>query len=86
MAEIPNANDGLKTPKTSADLQGTERAQCPSCKEVFSTTSNFDKHRKGKHGVDRHCVDPEMVGLVIVNTKTGSVWKGKPPENSIYKN
>lgn len=49
-----------------------KRAQCTACGEVFSTDSNFEKHRKGRHGIDRHCVHPSTVGLVC---KDG-IWRG----------
>lgn len=55
-----------------------EKAQCPACGEVFSRVSNFDKHRKGSHGIDRHCVDPATVGLVLSEK---GLWKGKPRQS-----
>lgn len=61
--------------RTNAPLVG-KRCQCPTCKEIFSTEANFDKHRKGQHGVDRHCVDPETVGLVIGQVGDKFVWRG----------
>lgn len=61
--------------KTECKLTGN-RCQCPNCGEYFSTVSNFDKHRKGKHGVDRHCVDPASVGLVIAESAGGTFWRG----------
>lgn len=61
--------------RTNAKLVG-KRCQCPACKEIFSTESNFDKHRRGEHGMNRHCVPPESVGLVIAETSTGLVWRG----------
>ena len=44
--------------------QGTKTEHCTVCHESFSTTRNGDAHRKGRHGVDRHCVAPTEVGLV----------------------
>lgn len=38
---------------------------CPICKEVFSTTGNFDKHRTHTRGFKSVCIDPEEVGLVL---------------------
>jgi len=63
--------------KTSAKLTG-ERCRCPACLEVFSTVSNFDKHRKGVYADGRYCVPPESVGLVIGDTASGTFWKGQP--------
>ncbi len=62
----------IMTPQTKAVLMGTERAQCQKCGEVFSRTSNFDKHRKGGN-----CVNPSSVGLEI-KEKNGNSWWGMP--------
>jgi len=60
--------------RTNAKLKG-KRCQCPSCSEFFSTSSSFDRHRKGEHGIDRHCVDPESVGMVIRERgSSGTYW------------
>lgn len=61
--------------RTNAPLVG-KRCQCPTCKEVFSTEANFNKHRKGEHGVNRHCVNPETVGLVVATVGNYTVWRG----------
>ena len=55
-----------------------KRSQCPTCWEVFSTESNFDRHRKGKHSEHRFCVPPEMVGL---QKKANGDW-GMPPSET----
>lgn len=51
------------------------RCRCPRCGSYFSTVSNFDRHRKGKHGVDRHCVEPATVGLVATDMGGELLWK-----------
>jgi hypothetical protein len=62
-------------PRTNAVLKGTKsRCQCVVCGEFFSTTRNFDKHRKGDHD-NRYCVDPEDVGLVIGESHGNTFWK-----------
>ena len=48
--------------------------QCSVCGEYFSTVSNFDKHRKGKHG-EKVCEDPESVGLVIGSRGQSTYWR-----------
>lgn len=50
------------------------KCQCVVCGEVFSTVSNFDKHRKGDHDKARYCVDPEGVGLELRSSKNGDYW------------
>ena len=59
--------------KTNATLKG-KRCRCSACKECFSVAANFDKHRKGVHGVDRACVDPATVGLVIRELAGNTFW------------
>jgi len=59
--------------RTNAVLTG-KRCQCPSCHEYFSVAANFDKHRRGEHGADRHCVNPESVGLVIRQSGSNTFW------------
>lgn len=49
---------------------GTSKAsECPTCKEVFTTPSNFDKHlRRVSCRIDKYrmvCQDPVDVGLEI---------------------
>jgi hypothetical protein len=72
-----------KMAKTSAKLKG-KRCQCPSCKEVFSAASGFDKHRKGEHGKNRHCVDPESVGMVVSVRGDNSYWVTPLPDNVVF--
>jgi len=45
------------------------RNQCQSCKQYFNSNAAFDKHRTGKHGVDRRCrTTEEMTALgMLVN-------------------
>jgi hypothetical protein len=64
--------------KTKSVLTG-KRCQCPSCKEYFSTTANFDRHRRGIHGVDRACVDPIDAGLVVRQSGSNSFWSMPEP-------
>ncbi len=59
--------------KTKAALTG-KRCQCPSCKEFFSTVANFDRHRRGIHGVDRACIDPAAAGMVVRQSGSNSFW------------
>lgn len=55
-------------------LVGSPRSECPKCKEVFSTPSNWEKHRLPPKKGSRPCMPPEdfeKAGLVL--GKTG-VW------------
>jgi hypothetical protein len=70
--------------RTQAKLTG-KRCQCPTCSEFFSTPSNFDRHRKGKHGINRHCVDPATVGMVIGSRADNTFWR-MPSETELLDN
>lgn len=59
--------------RTNAVLKG-KRSYCNTCGEYFSTTSNFDRHRVGEHRKDRHCADPESVGLTIKTVGENRFW------------
>jgi len=36
---------------------------CTVCKRVFKGDEAFRRHRRGKYGIDRHCIDPATVGM-----------------------
>ena len=61
---------------------GTGRAHCPAdgCHRTFSCDSAADKHRIGKFGIDRRCVDPAEVGLVARQMPYGVLWQHPGPE------
>lgn len=41
-----------------------DRNQCPTCSHYFNSSHAFDKHRKGKHGPDRRCLEiGEMLAI-----------------------
>lgn len=44
------------------------RNQCQGCKQYFNSTTAFDMHRTGEHGVNRRCRTPEemtALGMLI---------------------
>jgi hypothetical protein len=51
---------------------------CSACHLNFATMLAGDGHRVGKFGVDRHCANPEEVGLIKTLNKYGTtVWRKK---------
>lgn len=58
-------------------LSGT-RNQCSGCKEYFNSNTAFDKHRTGKHGVDRRCRTPDemMAKGMLLNAQ--GFWISEP--------
>lgn len=60
---------------TSKQLRG-DRNQCTGCGLYFNSTHAFDKHRTGRHGVDRRCMGvAEMTGIGMVIREDG-FWRG----------
>lgn len=60
-------------PQCGKSWGGYRAEHCPSCHETFSGSTAGDAHRRGEHGVDRHCVPPAEAGLVF-DEKRG-VWR-----------
>lgn len=59
---------------------GGDDNQCMACGAGFLSTEAFDRHRKGTHGKNRHCLDREgmfKAGLVL---DTGFWRSWNPPE------
>ncbi|MEU0665730.1 hypothetical protein ABZ508_26590 [Streptomyces lavendulocolor] len=71
----------IRHPKCGQWWTGGTRAHCPACCRTFSTDSAADKHRRGAHGKDRHCVDPATVGLVAVDKPYGTLWQNPGSED-----
>lgn len=51
---------------------GSQRNQCQGCKQYFNSNGAFEKHRTGKHGVNRRCLTPdEMIAKKMSINKDG---------------
>ena len=66
--------EGNILPRSRTDIPGVlsgaggRACMCPTCKEVFSSISAFEAHRKLKGRMDNYhrvCLNPESVGLII---------------------
>lgn len=55
-----------------------DRNQCQICKQYFNSTGAFDKHRIGKHGVDRRCRTPEEMTQAGMFLRPDGFWIGSP--------
>lgn len=66
-------------------LQG-RRNQCTGCNQYFNSNEAFDKHRTGKHGVNRRCMTPdEMIAKGMILPEDG-FWRGSPQPKERWKN
>lgn len=53
------------------------RNQCRGCNEYFNSNGAFDKHRVGRHGIDRRCMTPqEMLDAGFVIREDG-FWRAE---------
>ncbi|RYE43948.1 MAG: hypothetical protein EOP24_26225 [Hyphomicrobiales bacterium] len=55
-----------------------DRNQCQGCKTYFNSTAAFDKHRRGEHGVDRHCLTDEQMTAKGMAKNAAGFWVGSP--------
>jgi hypothetical protein len=61
-----------------------ERNQCQGCKQYFTRTSVFDKHRIGEHGKNRRCLTPaEMIAKGMFVGADG-VWRGETMDECYF--
>lgn len=58
-------------------LRGS-RNQCQGCKEYFNSNTAFDKHRTGKHGVDRRCMTREEMFKAGMVLPEDEFWRSEP--------
>jgi hypothetical protein len=64
-------------------LLNGQRNQCQSCKEYFNSVGAFEKHRTGKHGVNRRCRTPEELLALGCSLNRDGFWiTKKRPEDS----
>ncbi|GAA0453926.1 hypothetical protein ACFQ2B_27705 [Streptomyces stramineus] len=73
--------NAIKHPKCGRWWTGLGRAHCPACCRTFSCDSAADKHRTGRYGKDRRCVDPATTGLVATAKPWGEMWQNPAPES-----
>lgn len=53
-----------------------DRNQCQGCKLYFNSTAAFDKHRTGKHGVDRRCMTQDEMRAAGMDQRADGFWIG----------
>jgi hypothetical protein len=52
------------------------KSHCRACDQTFSSVGTFDRHRTGKHGVDRRCMTVEEMETDGMRLIAG-LWKGE---------
>lgn len=65
--------------RTTAKLTG-HRNQCPTCGELFTRLSVFDKHRTGKFGVNRRCLTRAEMEAEGMFRGPDNFWRGNKRE------
>lgn len=84
--EDPTRPAGAASCSCGAWWTGSTRAHCAAdgCHQTFSTDNAADKHRQGRFGIDRRCVDPATVGLVAVEKPYGVLWQNPAPDGPAW--
>ncbi|PJN00825.1 hypothetical protein CG740_23255 [Streptomyces sp. CB01201] len=73
----------IRHPQCGQWWTGPSRSHCPACCRTFSCDSAADRHRQGRFGIDRQCVDPATIGLVAVTKPWGQMWQN-PGDSSVW--
>lgn len=61
------------------------RNQCGACRQYFNSNTAFEKHRTGKYGVDRRCLnDEEMLAKKMFKNSAG-YWVGSIMDKSLIE-
>lgn len=55
-------------------ILGRSRNQCGGCKQYFNSVPAFDKHRTGKYGVDRRCLNDEEMLAKKMEKNAAGFW------------
>ena len=64
---------------------GSSRNQCGACGEYFNSNGMFERHRTGKFGVDRRCLnDEEMLAKKMFKNSAG-FWVGSIMDKSLIE-
>ena len=53
---------------------GGSRNQCGGCKQYFNSVPAFEKHRAGKYGVDRHCLNDDEMRAKKMEKNAANFW------------
>ena len=53
---------------------GSQRNQCQGCKQYFNSNAAFDKHRVGKHGLNRRCLTPDEMTAKGMMVNHAGFW------------
>lgn len=53
-----------------------DRNQCTGCNRYFNSTGAFEKHRTGKYGVDRRCLNEEEMIAKGMSINRDGFWIG----------
>ncbi len=62
-----------------------DRNQCSGCSLYFNSTRAFDKHRTGRHGVDRRCMSPQEMTEAGMVLGQDEFWRGSAMPTEIVE-
>ena len=55
------------------------RCLCRACDTYFNGQGAFDKHRIGRHGIDRHCMTHEEMSQNGMGPNDAGFWQAEAP-------
>lgn len=53
-----------------SEWTGLTRSHCPACHRTFNRDGGAERHRTGRHGIDRRCQDPATLDY----TERDGIW------------
>jgi hypothetical protein len=62
-----------------------DKNQCQGCNQYFNSIKAFDKHRTGKHGVDRRCMTSLEMTEAGMSVNSSSFWITQKKTNEVIE-
>lgn len=62
------------TTTTAEPALSGDRCRCPNCREYFNSTAAFDMHRRGAHGLNRHCLSADEMRRRGMRKNSKEFW------------
>lgn len=72
----------MKAAQMGVKLRG-DRNQCAGCGLLFNSSHAFDKHRFGRHGIDRRCMSVDEMHAAGMVIGGDGFWRGSAMPDSV---
>lgn len=64
---------------------GSSRNQCGACSEYFNSNAAFVKHRTGKYGIDRRCLNVDEMLAKKMQKNAARFWTNEPSSQPFFE-